>query len=303
MARFRRTALPTRRAATIPTCGGPMDAGTRSTVIPPERLATPVRKTVLNRAAGLNETNGRPFSGSELPPALEAAALDHGAPRTGPHSDTKSVLPLASSRVGLVGTLHGEVSPIGRSRCDREDYGRRKSTPIPVLSAFQRGEREVPLRTAKLSGHPRNIGSSRFRPISAPSRRVVIIPRFASPCTAGVSPIGGSRRSRPTVGFPRLAACFAGSIYSPPVLGSPPYFPGEDGSGRGGKGRGAWTEETDFSTSCGQVCGHDTEKEVGISRGGTRLVHRGVGDLPPAGSPTGDAGCVADVDRTTRLEC
>ena len=135
MARLRRTALPTRRAATIPTCGGPVVAGARSTVIPPERLATPVRKTAVNRAAGLNETNGLPLSGSELPPALEAAALDHGAPGAGPHTDTESVLPFAASRVGLVRTLHVEVSPIGRSRCDREDNGRGDSTPVPALSA------------------------------------------------------------------------------------------------------------------------------------------------------------------------
>jgi len=61
--------------------------------------------------AGRSETNGRPFLGSELPPALEATPLDDGTPRTGPHTRAKTVLPLAASHIGLIGTLHGEVSP------------------------------------------------------------------------------------------------------------------------------------------------------------------------------------------------
>jgi len=119
-------------------------------VIPPERPASPARRTAANRAAGLSETNGRPWSGSELPPALEATTLDHGAPGAGPHASAKTVLPLAASHVGLVGTLHGEVSPIGRSQSDPEDSGRSDSTPVATLSPFAGREREVSLRTAKL---------------------------------------------------------------------------------------------------------------------------------------------------------
>ena len=102
-----------------------------------------MRKTAVNRSAGLNETNERPVLGSELPPALEAATLDHSAPGTGAHARSKAVLALASSHVGLVGTLHGEVSPIGRSRCDRKDSGRGDSTPIGALPAAAGDEREV----------------------------------------------------------------------------------------------------------------------------------------------------------------
>jgi hypothetical protein len=148
-ARFRRTALPTRRDATIPTWGGPVSAGVRITVIPPERPASPVRRTAANRAAGRSERNGRPWSGSEVPPTLEATTLDDGAPGTSPHSGTESVLPLAASHVGLISTLHGEVSPIGRSRSDREDSGRRDSTALAVLPPRMRRKREVSLRAAK----------------------------------------------------------------------------------------------------------------------------------------------------------
>ncbi len=89
----------------------------------------------MNRSAGLNETNERPVLGSELPPAFEATALDHRAPGTGPHAGAKAVLALAASHVGLIGTLHSEVSPIGRSRCDRKDSGHLDSTLIDGLPA------------------------------------------------------------------------------------------------------------------------------------------------------------------------
>jgi hypothetical protein len=159
-ARFRRTALPMRREATIPTCGEPLSVIARITVIPPERLDVPERSTAANRAAGRNETNGRPWSGSELPPALEAAPLDHRTPGTGPHTGPKSVFALAASHVGLIGTLHGEVSPIGRSSVDLEDSERCDSTPTLPLSPSGRQEREVPLRIAKSRHYPRNITSA-----------------------------------------------------------------------------------------------------------------------------------------------
>ena len=301
-ARFRRTALPTRRAATNPTCGGPMDAGAESTVIPPERLAVPVRKTVENRSDDFNETNGRPVLGSELPPAFEATTLDHGAPGTSPHARAESVLALAATHVGLIGTLHNEVSPIGRSRCDREDDGRRDSTTVPVLSASRPPEREVRRRNAKSSTHPRNITARRFRPIR-PSRRLLsFISRPGKPCNPTLSAIGSVDLSRLTVRFPRLAGRFDRSIYSPPVVGDPPHFPGATTPVLLAQGARAWTDR--------QVSPHPVDRYVdmilrrkwGISGGRTRLVHRGMGDLPPTGSPARDAGRVADMDRTARLE-
>lgn len=197
-------------------------------MIPPERLAVPDRKTVANRAAGFNETNGRPVLGSELPPAFEATTFDHGAPGTSPHARAKSVLALAATHVGLVGTLHCEVSPIGRSRCDREDSGRRDSTPLSVLSASTSPEREVQRRTAKSNTHPRNIAAPDFGVIQAPNTPMVINSNTESPYPFCLSADGGSRPSRLTVEFPRLAGRFTRSIYSPPVVSDPPYFSGEN---------------------------------------------------------------------------
>jgi len=82
----------------------------------------------------------------------------------------------------------------------------------------------------------------------------------------------------------------------------PPCFPGHHGSGRDGRGNGAWTEEQISPHLVDRYVDMRVRRKRGISGGRTRLVHRGVGDLPPAGSSTGDAGCVADVDRTARLE-
>jgi hypothetical protein len=232
-ARFRRTALPTRRDATIPTCGGPISAGVRITVIPPERLVSPVRRTAANRSAGLSETNGRPCSGSELPPALEATTLDHGAPGTGPHAGTESVLPLAPSHVGLIGTLHGEVSPIGRSQSDREDSGRRDSTPIAVLSRLMRRERELPLRTAKFRHRPRNIAASDLCENRWSIEGLPFSPNRRSPSVARLSAGRRLVPSRLTAGFPRFADDFPVLIYSPPscviVRTSPETDSGRDG--------------------------------------------------------------------------
>jgi hypothetical protein len=155
-ARFRRTELPTRRDATIPTCGGPLSARVRITLIPPERRVSPVRRTAANRAAGLSETNGRPWSGSEVPPALEATPLDHSSPGTGPHSIPEPVLPLASSHVGLVGTLHGEVSPRleGRRATGRFWTGRFYADPASMprdttKARSSAADREIPPSSAK----------------------------------------------------------------------------------------------------------------------------------------------------------
>jgi len=262
-ARFRRTAFPTRRAATNPTCGGPSDPGARSTVIPPERLAVPERKTVVNRAAGFNETNGRPVLGSELPPAFEATTLDHGAPGTSPHARAKSVLALAATHVGLIGTLHCEVSPIGRSRCDREDSGRRDSTLLSVLSTSRPPEREVQRWSAKSSARPRNITAARFPWICALLHTMAIPSSRRKPCPLGISADGGTILSRLTAEFPRLAGRFSLSIYSPPVVVDPPYFPGANAPVLDGSGGEGPDRRPDFSTPCGQVCGHDIEKEAG----------------------------------------
>ncbi len=113
-----------------------------------------MRKTAVNRSAGLNETNERPVLGSEVPPALEAATLDHGAPGTGAHARAKAVLALASSHVGLVGTLHGEVSPIG----GRDATGRILDAGILRRSAPYRPPRE---ENAKSEDEPRNPGVDR----------------------------------------------------------------------------------------------------------------------------------------------
>jgi hypothetical protein len=114
----------------------------------------------VNRSAGLNETNERPVLGSELPPALEAATLDHRAPGTGPHTVAEAVLALTASHIGLIGTLHGEVSPIGRSRCNRKDSGRLNSMSVAALPAAGRGEREVQRRSAKSLHRSRNIAAT-----------------------------------------------------------------------------------------------------------------------------------------------
>ncbi len=301
-ARFRRTAFPTRRAATNPTCGGPSDPGARSTVIPPERLAVPERKTVVNRAAGFNETNGRPVLGSEVPPAFEATTLDHGAPGTSPHARAKSVLALATTHVGLIGTLHCEVSPIGRSRCDREDSGRRDSTPLSVLSASGPPEREVQRWSAKSSARPRNIAARGFGANQGPNSLMAIIPSSESPCPPCLSLGGRSNPSRPTVDFPRLAGGFAHSIYSPPVVGNPPYFPGELSPVLTAEGERAWTEERISPHPVDRCVDMILRRKWGISGGRNRLVHRGVGDLPPASTQARDAGRMADLDRTAPLE-
>lgn len=196
-------------------------------MIPPERLVSPVRRTAANRSAGLSETNGRPWSGSELPPALEATTLDHGAPGTGPHAGTESVLSLAPSHVGLIGTLHGEVSPIGRSQSDREDSGRRDSTPIVLLSRFMRREREVPLRTAKFRHRPRNITASDLCWSRWSIEGLPFFPNRRSPFVARLS---GDRRlvpSRLTAGFPPFADGFPAPIYSPLLMSDRPHSPGD----------------------------------------------------------------------------
>ena len=203
-------------------------------MIPPERLAAPVRNTVVNRAAGFNETNGRPELGSELPPAFEATTLDHGAPGTSPHARAKTVLALAATHVWLIGTLHCEVSPIGRSRCDREDIGRGDSTPLSVLSASARPEREVQRRFAKFIARPRNIAAPTFVAIRVPILRLVIYPIVENPCPSYLSANSPPSLSRLTVEFPRLAGRFALSIYSPPVVGYPPVLPRRTLSGSDG---------------------------------------------------------------------
>ena len=220
-------------------------------MIPPERLVSPVRRTAVKRAAGLSETNGRPWSGSEVPPALEATTLDHGAPGTGPHAGTESVLPLAPSHVGLIGTLHGEVSPIGRSQSDREDSGRRNSTPIAVLPLFKRREREHTLRAAKFRHRPRNIVAPYLCENRWPTDGLPFSPKRRSPSMARLS--GGRRLvpSRLTAGFPPFADAFPIPIYSPPLMCDRPHFPGDRFRPRRRREFGPESMQRLLSTPCG----------------------------------------------------
>ena len=48
--------------------------------------------------------------------ALGAAALDKRTTLSGAHAAAEAVLALTAAIIGLIGTLHGEVSLVGKSR-------------------------------------------------------------------------------------------------------------------------------------------------------------------------------------------
>lgn len=119
------------------------------TLIPPDRADRPVRMTAENCVAERSETNGRPLLRGETMAPLEASSLDDSASGTGPHPGAESVLALAAPHIGLIGALHSEMSPLGWSRYDREDYERLNPTPITDLSVVSNREREDAPRDAK----------------------------------------------------------------------------------------------------------------------------------------------------------
>ena len=197
--------------------------------------------------------------------ALEAPSLDDGATGTGPHTGAESVLALATSHVGLIGTLHSEVSPLGRSRCDREDFGRLNPTSIADLSVTSNREREVAHRTAKSRPYPRNIVGALPGRSLAPLIPFPVIPISYNPYPLRVLASQPSPRSLTTGGFPLLADPAVRDIYSPTLPWWKLHFPGGI-SGlqqRCGSGSGRFDE---FSTPCGQVCGQATNKEAGHLR-------------------------------------
>jgi hypothetical protein len=58
---------------------------------------------------------GRTLCG-EFVAALGAAALDKRTTFSGAHAAAEAVLALTAAIIGLIGTLHGEVSLVGKSR-------------------------------------------------------------------------------------------------------------------------------------------------------------------------------------------
>jgi hypothetical protein len=231
---FRATAPPTRRDATIPTWGRPLSPSTPITLIVPARADRPVRKTVEKCAVDRSETNGRPVLRGETMAALETPSLDDGATGTGPHTRAESVLALATSHVGLIGTLHGEVSPLGRSRRDREDFGRLNPTSLPGLSVSSNTEREDAHRNAKSRPCPRNIAGSLPGRYPALSETFPVIPIPCSPYVPRLSTVDRCPSSPATGGFPLLAGPFVRDIYSQPIhvegRTSPEGFPDRDGT-------------------------------------------------------------------------
>jgi len=178
----------------------------------PDRADRPVRKTAENCAVDRSETNGRPVLRGETMATLEAPPLDDSTAGTSAHPDAKSVLALATPHIGLIGTLHSEVSPLGRSRCDREDFGRLNSTSLPGLSATSSREREVERRSAKSRRRPRNI----VVPHSGGSPALLtILPLISNPFSPyaprvfAACPLSSIRN---TAGFPPLAAAFPRDI-------------------------------------------------------------------------------------------
>ena len=209
---LRDTAPPTRREATIPTWGAPLSPQARITRMSPCRADRPVRKTAENRAGDRSETNGRPVLCRETMATLETPSLDQGAARTGPHPGAKSMLALAAPHVWLIGALHSEVSPLGRSRYDREEFGRLNPTSLGVLTVGSSPERELPHRSAKSRAWPRNI----VRTHSDRSRaHIDSFPYFSilwSPYAARVLFASPSSSLPDTERFPLLAAPFSRDI-------------------------------------------------------------------------------------------
>lgn len=207
-----------------------------------------------NCAAERSETNDRPWLCGETTATLEAPSLDEGASRTGPHPGAKTVLTLASPHVGLIGALHSEVSLLGRSLHDREDFERLNPTSIAGLSATSNREREVGRRDAKSWPYPRNIIRYPFGRFSTIHSLFPIIPTSCDPYPARV--FEDNRRSplSDTAEFPLLATPFVRDIYSPSLpCGKPHFLRGKSGPQR--RCGSGWDERISFPTPCGQVCG------------------------------------------------
>lgn len=186
-----------------------------------------------NCAAERSETNDRPWLCGETTATLEAPSLDEGASRTGPHPGAKTVLTLASPHVGLIGALHSEVSPLRRSRYDREDFERLNPTSITGLSATSSREREVGRRDAKSWPSPRNIIRCRFVRFSMIHSLFPIIPISRDPCLARVFDDSHPPLPSDTAGFPPLATPFVRDIYSLSLpCGKPHFLRGESGPRR-----------------------------------------------------------------------
>lgn len=80
--------------------------------MPPERRLVPERYIALKRDPGRRETKDRTLC-RELVAALGPAALHQRSPLSGTHAATETVLALAAAIVGLICTLHDEVSLVG----------------------------------------------------------------------------------------------------------------------------------------------------------------------------------------------
>lgn len=179
-ARFLRTAFPTPRPATIPTCAGPESPEALITTNPssPERL--PTRYTAANREEA-SATNGRPLR-SEPSPTLEPAFPYHGATRASSHAGAIPVLSLTTPDIGLIRTLHNEVGP--RSR------GWRLWTPKVYPRCLGTRPQPPPRENSALVAKQRTVA---FRPIPWPARETQ--PSRDSPDTLYCKVFGPCARS------------------------------------------------------------------------------------------------------------
>jgi hypothetical protein len=122
LARLRCTALPTFFPATTPTSGLAVAPAPVMATMPWWRRRRPVRYSSEKRDPGRRATYPRP-SGGELVASLGTATLDDGATRTVAHAAAETVLALTAAVVGLIRTLHDEVSLVGGSRSSANDRG------------------------------------------------------------------------------------------------------------------------------------------------------------------------------------
>jgi len=170
-ARFLRTAFPTPRPATIPTCAGPESPEALITTNPSSLERLPRRYTAENRGEA-SATNGRPL-GSEPSPTLEPAIPDYGATRASSHAGTIPVLSLTTPDIRLIRTLHNGVSTWS--------YGRRLRTPRVYSGCF--GTPQQPHR-AKTPRWSRNNGQWLLAPFrgryAKPDHR--LIRQISFPC-------------------------------------------------------------------------------------------------------------------------
>ena len=110
-----------------------------------------------------------------------------------------------------------------------------------------------------------------------------------------------SRRALPS-NFPVLPVASPAPYTRRRSWVTPPYFPGELSLVLTAEGERAWTEELISPHPVDRYVDMILRRKWGISGGRNRLVHRGVGDLPPTSTPARDAGRMADLDRTAPLE-